>query len=122
MRAWNHDDELFEQLVNREMKNGAAPDAELNELCDKRVKIWNTESGSSRRQPSPLGELTRAEAAQNWYAAAFHLGWLLRERPDDEPLKARHEEALARLKETGTSAPPPPSSAAALSPGSIDPR
>jgi hypothetical protein len=40
----------------------------------------------------------RAEGDQNWFAAAFHLGQLLKEQPNDADLKRRREQALDKLR------------------------
>jgi WD40 repeat protein len=39
-----------------------------------------------------------AEAHKQWFAAAFHLGRLLRDSPDDAKLKRRRDEALKKFK------------------------
>lgn len=44
------------------------------------------------------GELRRAEETQNWKAAVFHLGWLLKDHPDDEALNVRHRQAVDKFK------------------------
>ena len=58
-----------------------------------RPRIWRRE------------ELQRAEAAQNWYAVAFHIGWLLRDQPEDASLNNKHSEALSRLQTEGVIPP-----------------
>jgi hypothetical protein len=56
-------------------------------------------------------EADAAERVGSWFAAAFHLGKLLERSPDDAELRARHERALANLREAAAS--PPASSPAA---------
>jgi hypothetical protein len=52
--------------------------------------------------------LQTAETKGDWYAAAFHLGWLLKDQPDDGDLKSRYEHALAKLSEQNISGPARP--------------
>jgi hypothetical protein len=56
-------------------------------------------------------EADAAERDKSWFAAAFHLGKLLERSPDDAELRARHERALANLREAAAN--PPASSPAA---------
>jgi WD40 repeat protein len=42
-------------------------------------------------------QAAQAEREQDWFAAAFHLRQLRRERPDDADLNERHEQALFKL-------------------------
>lgn len=42
-------------------------------------------------------QATEAEQVGDWFAAAFHLGWALSVRPDDDSLRRRHDAALAEL-------------------------
>jgi hypothetical protein len=48
----------------------------------------------------------RAERDQNWFAAAFHLGLLLKNKPDDADLLRRRESALDKLANVGGSNAP----------------
>lgn len=83
---------------------------------DGTVRSWiaeeSLEAQAERLRVRPLvwrlGELKRAEETQNWYAAAFHLGWLLQDQPDDDSLKSRYDQALAKLKDAGIAPPPQP--------------
>jgi hypothetical protein len=40
----------------------------------------------------------QAERDQDWFATAFHLGQLLKDKPDDPDLKRRRDQALEKLK------------------------
>ena len=57
---------------------------------------------------------TAAEASQNWFAAAFHLGWLLRNQSGDTDLKTRYTESVAKLKKQNMTPPRLPPAAEPL--------
>jgi WD40 repeat protein len=48
----------------------------------------------------------QAESNADWFAAAFHLGRLLKDRPNDADLKCRRDQALLNLR--GAEVAPPP--------------
>lgn len=80
---------------------------------DGTIRRWMTESTpaeqAERLRVRPLlwrlQEASRAEQSRNWYAAAFHLGWLLRDQSQDESLKSRYDNAIKELKEQGSAVP-----------------
>lgn len=53
-----------------------------------------------RMKPRHDREAAEAEEQQEWFAAAFHLKWLLKEKPDDPELKKRLALAEAKWQET----------------------
>lgn len=51
-------------------------------------------------KPRHEREAAEAEEQQEWFAAAFHWKWLLKERPDDPELKKRLADAETKWQET----------------------
>jgi WD40 repeat protein/predicted Ser/Thr protein kinase len=54
------------------------------DLLSLRPRIWRVQ------------QLERAEAARNWYAAAFHLDWLQKHQPSDVAWQTRYQQAVSR--------------------------
>jgi WD40 repeat protein len=59
---------------------------------------------AERRALEPINHLywhqqqaAQAEQKQDWFAAAFHLSQLLKDRPDDAALKTRHQQTIDQL-------------------------
>ncbi len=86
---------------------------------DGTVKFWDAsgDAGFNRSQrlveSEELGDTAnhryRAEIAEktdDWYAAAFHLGWLIALCPDEAPLRQRRANAEATLHDRGLAIPP----------------
>jgi hypothetical protein len=46
-----------------------------------------------------------AEKAEDWFAAAFHLGRLLQFKPGDQAIQKRHAQALQMLKDANLALP-----------------
>ncbi len=78
---------------------------------DMTVRLWDLGTGRpAERQGLEAGnrawwhrqQAEQAERDKEWFAVAFHLGQLLRDKPGDADLKRRRDQALEKLK------PPPP--------------
>jgi hypothetical protein len=75
---------------------------------DKTARLWiareSAEDREKRRRFWREQQAADAEAGGRWFAAAFHLGQLLRERPDDPSLYARRCRAELHLGRWGEAA------------------
>jgi Flp pilus assembly protein TadD len=65
------------------------------------VRLWiareSPEDREKRRWFWREQEADNAEAEQRWFAAAFHLGQLLKDKPNDPDLNRRRGAALDKL-------------------------
>jgi hypothetical protein len=62
-------------------------------LSDPKAREWPLPDADERKHYR--GEQARlAEQQKQWFAAAFHLGRLLLDQPDDAELKRRRDQAL----------------------------
>lgn len=75
---------------------------------DRTVKVWDAEVGSdtanARGRVGQREQANACEQAGEWFAAAFHLGWLIKEEPTNPALHVRRGLSLAdlgRWKEAG---------------------
>jgi hypothetical protein len=72
------------------------------------ARLWtvreSAEDREKRRRVWRDQQAAEAEASGRWFAAAFHLGWMIRERPDDPSLYARRVRAGAHLGRWGDAA------------------
>jgi WD40 repeat protein/CubicO group peptidase (beta-lactamase class C family)/Flp pilus assembly protein TadD len=78
-----------------------SPDGRRFALIDgPTVRLYDADAGASGAAPPDpgwhLAEAAKAEAAEAWFAAAFHLGRAVAERPFDGAFRKRHAVALAR--------------------------
>jgi WD40 repeat protein len=91
---------VWEADKAQQLPDAASPDPRANE--------WPLSDAAERERYH--GEQARlAEEQKQWFAAAFHLGRLLLDRPGDADLKRRREQALknhASLTEAVPGAPP----------------
>jgi hypothetical protein len=75
---------------------------------DRTARLWIARESAEDREKRPRHwrerQAAEAEAGGQWYAAAFHLGQLLRGRPDDPSLYARRCRAELRLGRWGEAA------------------
>jgi WD40 repeat protein len=68
-------------------------DAEKAERVSAAARLWRNK------------ELAQAEAAQNWYALAFHLHWLRQQHSEDAALRTQQAQALEKLIDLGLEPP-----------------
>jgi WD40 repeat protein len=68
---------------------------------DGTVRLWFSEDTAERRALREHAwreqQALEAEAAEDWYAAAFHLTELLNDDPNDSSLQMRWEKSMAEL-------------------------
>jgi hypothetical protein len=69
--------------------------------ADGTARVWiareEPENREKRRKYWREQQAAEAERDGRWFAAAFHLGWMIRDRPADAALYARRAWAEARL-------------------------
>lgn len=70
---------------------------------DKTVKIWDARTPAAHADAAKV-----AEQREDWYAAAFHLGWMLKATPNTGSLLARRSRAVSKLHEQGMMIPSMP--------------
>jgi WD40 repeat protein len=91
---------------------------------DGTARLWIArESSEDREKRRRFWREQQADESENngrWFAAAFHLGWMIHERPDDPSLYVRRVGACARLGRWGEAAAELLRGAALLKPDEAD--